>query len=74
MKLVTLTKQNSSTGGWDETLVNLDKLVYMTERTFFFKFVQPHEKKENRHVTELRLGGHLCIYVKETAEEIKGML
>ena len=74
MKLVTLTKQDSSTGGWHETHVDLDKLVYMTERTFFFKFTQPHEKRENRDVTELRLGDHICIYVKETAEQIKELL
>jgi len=74
MKLVTLTKQRSSSGGWDETIVNLDALVYMTESSFFFKFTQPHEKKENRNVTELRLGDHVTIYVKETVEQIKGML
>ena len=74
MNLVTLQKQDSSTGAWDETIVNLDALVYMTERSFFFKFTYPHEKKENRTVTEIRLGDHICIYVKETVEQIKGMI
>ena len=74
MKLVTLTKQNSSTGGWDETSVDLNKLVYMTERSYFFEFTYPHRKKENRDVTELRLGDNICIYVRETANQIREML
>jgi hypothetical protein len=74
MKLATLTKQDSSTGGWYETLVDLNKLVYMTERSFFFTFNYPHQKKENRNVTELRLGDTITIYVQETADQIREML
>jgi hypothetical protein len=74
MKLVTLKKQDSSSGTFYETTVDLSKLVYMTEQNFFFKFTRPHEHKENRVVTEIRLGDHICIYVKETVNEIKEML
>lgn len=74
MNLRTLTMLDTHTGGYGEALIDLSKMMYMQERNVFFEFRYPHIKKENRIVTNLRLGDNVSIYVKESADIIKGML
>lgn len=73
-KFRTLTMLDTRTGGYGETLFDLSKLIYMQERNVFFEFSYPHIKKENRVVTNLRLGDNVSVYVQESADIIKGML
>ena len=73
-KFRTLTMLDTRTGGYGETLFDLSKLIYMQERNVFFEFQYPHIKKENRIVTNLRLGDNVSVYVQESADIIKGML
>jgi hypothetical protein len=74
MNFQTLQKLDMRTGLYDETLVDLSRLIYMTERSEFFTFNYPHIKKENRIVTTLRLGDEISIFVEESADQIRGML
>lgn len=74
MNFQTVNKLDMRTGAYHETLVDLSRLVCMTERNEFFEFSYPRLKKENRIVTNLRLSDNIAFFVKESADTIRGML
>ena len=71
MNLIGVTMLDMKTGGFHEATIDFDRVIIMQERTEFFKFTYPHEKKINLDVTHLRLGDNISIYVKQTIDQLK---
>ena len=71
MNLIGVSLLNPRTGEFEEATIDFDRVIIMQEKMEYFTFTQPHEKKLNLLVTNLRMGDNISIYVKQTIDQLK---